>query len=464
MDRVVCIIMESLIFGRTISEWIKIYPVLDKLITMEPVFWINKFKAESEAVLSGLAIKEIDMRDAQERWRRFAPLIEMLFPETKENRGIIESRLLEIKHFKDFIKQNYGKTFEGKLFLKCDNELPVAGSIKARGGIYEVLKYAESLAMKNGLLNVNDDYSIMSDMRFKDFFNSYSLVVGSTGNLGLSIGIMGAALGFTVKVHMSLDAKEWKKEILRNKGVMVIEHSADYSKAVAEGRRQSELDNMSYFIDDEHSVDLFLGYSVAALRLKSQLDESGITIDADHPLFVYLPCGVGGAPGGICFGLKHVFGDNVHCFFVEPTHSPCMLIGLMTGMYEDISVQSFGIDNITEADGLAVGTPSGLAARIVDKLISGIYTVNDSELFSVLKILKDNENINLEPSAISGLLGPYKLYQSLDGMSYLRENSILNKMDNAVHIAWATGGLFVPDELMVCYYNKGAELLSKNTF
>ena len=425
--------------------------ILNQIKSLEEVFWLNENYGNFQDVIDTLPINYKDVLEAEERLERFAPFIKKAFPETEN--GIIESPILEINEMKKRMEKDFNQNIYGNLMLKRDDLLPIAGSIKARGGIYEVLKYAETLAINEDLLTINEDYSILAQDNFKNFFSNYTIQVGSTGNLGLSIGIISAKIGFKVKVHMSKDAKQWKKDLLRSKGVEVIEYLSDYSKAVEQGRKESENDPNSYFIDDENSKDLFLGYGVAGLRIKEQLEKMNIIVDENHPLFVYLPCGVGGGPGGVTYGLKLVYGDNVHCFFAEPTHSPAMLLGLMTGLHDKISVEDFGIDNKTEADGLAVGRPSSFVGKIMDKILSGIFTIEDNKLYKFLKALAIEENIYLEPSALAGFLGPV-LISGKEGEDYLRKYNIFENKDNITHICWATGGSLVPENIMEEYINR----------
>lgn len=447
----------EIIQGYTIKEWEEKYPLMSKIISTDEVFWTNSKYEKFTDAIKKISLSEKDVEDAEERLNRFAPYIAKVFPETQKTNGIIESPIVPIPNMQSNIAETYNQEILGQLMLKCDSHLAISGSIKARGGIYEVLKHAEDLAIENNMLTIKDDYSIMDSDKFREFFSKYSIAVGSTGNLGLSIGIMSAQLGFKVYVHMSADAKQWKKDLLRSKGVTVIEYESDYSKAVEEGRKQAEADPNMYFIDDENSTNLFLGYAVAAYRLKKQLEEINVVVDENHPLFVYLPCGVGGGPGGVAFGLKLVFKDNVHCFFAEPTHSPCMVLGLMTGMHDKVSVQDFGIDNITDADGLAVGRASGFVGKTLENLISGSFTVNDEQLYILLSMLSDSENIKLEPSALAGIHGPIQLFRDEAGQKYIENNNLKNKIKNVTHIAWATGGSMVPQDVMETYYKKGKE-------
>lgn len=425
------------------------YPLVKELIELKEVSWFNPSITRLEEGLSYVGLGSEDIQDASQRLKRFAPYLAKAFPETAKTNGIIESEVVPISEMQSVLEREYDTPIQGRLLLKKDSHLPISGSIKARGGIYEVLTHAEKLAIEAGLLTESDDYSKLLNEEFRDFFKRFSIAVGSTGNLGMSIGIMSAKLGFSVSVHMSADARAWKKNRLRALGVNVIEYAQDYGVAVAQGRKEAENDPTCFFIDDENSKTLFLGYSVAGERLKKQFDEKGIAVDAQHPLFVYLPCGVGGGPGGVAFGLKMAFGDNVHCIFAEPTHSPCMVLGVHTGLHDAISVQDIGIDNITAADGLAVGRASGFVGRAMERLLDGYLTISDERMYRLLGQLNEAENIQLEPSALAGMIGPIVVTKSVEYRARMQFDDTV--MGNATHLVWATGGGMVPAEEMDSY-------------
>ncbi|WP_294901811.1 D-serine ammonia-lyase [Tatumella sp. UBA2305] len=434
--------MEKTLYGKTLADWQQSLPLLTPLMAGESVVWANPALAPFHEALADIPLTAGDVEAASARLKRFAPLLAQLFPEVAPAQGIIESELVRVPEFAAAMTRRYSLGETPQLWLKKDSHLPISGSVKARGGIYEVLFNAEQLAIRHGLLTVTDDYRRLADETYRQLFSQHKIAVGSTGNLGLSIGIAAARLGFATTVHMSADARQWKKDKLRSHGVTVIEYAGDYGLAVEEGRRQAEADPRCHFIDDENSSTLFLGYAVAGERLKAQLDALQITIDAQHPLCVYLPCGVGGGPGGIAFGLKLAFGDHVHCFFAEPTQSPCMLLGMASGLHEAVSVTDFGISNHTAADGLAVGRPSGFVGRSMQRMISGCYTVPDEELFSLLRLLDSTEHLQLEPSALAGAPGVARITSA--GFPDIQ-------LENAIHLIWATGGGMVPAEEMQHY-------------
>lgn len=429
------------------------YPLVRDLVDLKEVVWFNPNVTSTDQGLPYVGLTQNDVMDAQARLQRFAPYLMKAFPETASTEGIIESAVVDIPQMKEALEKRYNTLIEGQLRLKKDSHLPISGSIKARGGIYEVLTHAEKLAIEAGLLTTEDNYEKLFSDEFRKFFSQYSIAVGSTGNLGMSIGIMSAKLGFSVSVHMSADARQWKKDKLRAHGVNVVEYEQDYSIAVEQGRKEAEKNPRCFFIDDENSKTLFLGYAVAGLRLKHQFETLNIPVDSEHPLFVYLPCGVGGRPGGVAFGLKLAFGDAVHCLFAEPTHSPCMLLGVYTQLHDGISVQEVGIDNITAADGLAVGRASGFVGRAMERLIDGYYTIDDQELYNLLSLLNKEEGIQLEPSALAGMTGAIHVSQAKDYLQGLSLDS--QKMHNATHLVWATGGGMVPTDEMQKYLAQG---------
>ena len=420
--------------------------LIEDLSREKEILWLNRSVPPARTALALHSELFSSMDEAGLCMRRFSPVIASLFPETAPDGGRIESPLTPIPAMQEALSACLPEGLPGALYLKRDCDLPIAGSVKARGGVYEVLRFAEALALQAGLLSdPSDDHEKLLGDEARSLFGRYRVQIGSTGNLGLSIGTAAAALGFRAVVHMSADAKEWKKALLRSRGATVIEYSGDYGEAVRAGRASAERDPFSYFVDDERSRLLFSGYSAAAPELREQLRAVGIEPSAERPLFVYLPCGVGGAPGGLTFGLKRCFGDAVRCFIAEPTAAPCMLLGRLSERFGGISVREIGLSGATLADGLAVGRCSAFAGEVVRNLLDGGATVEDGRLRVYLRLLNGTEGLFIEPSAAAAFHPLTELFSSRRGFAYLSERYSPSTLKNVSHVVWATGGSLVPE-------------------
>ena len=110
-----------------------------------------------------------------------------------------------------------------------------------------------------------------------------------------------------------------------------------------------------------------------------------------------------------------------------------MLLGMATEFKDDLTVYDAGLAINTEADGLAVGQASQLVGEIMKPLLSGIFTVEDDQLFRDLYQLKESEGLKIEPSAAAGFSGPRQLCQTDEGLDYINQHDLAGKMDQSIH-------------------------------
>lgn len=428
-------------------------PVVARLASGEETSW---FRGELEPAAEALRRSSLPaglVEDARQRFRRFAPWFAQRFEQTRTSDGIIESPLHRAPALQARMEELCRAQLPGKLWVKRDDMLPVSGSIKARGGFHEVLQVVEQIIDEACPDASGQGPRVLEDPAVTDTLRERGIAVGSTGNLGLSIGLLSAEFGLRTTVHMSTDARPWKKDLLRDRGVEVIEHPGDFSTAVEAGRAAAQADPLTHFVDDESSLSLFAGYAVAARRLAGQLQALEVTVGEGSPLFVYLPCGVGGGPGGVAYGLKQVFGEHVHCIVAEPTLAPSMMLGVRTGLHSEVSVQDIGLSGRTTADGLAVGRPSRLVGEQVGGLIDGFVTVADQRMTALVSVLEQAEGWRMEPSATAGIIGPWRV---MEDPAYLEARGLDERtMAGAHHVVWSTGGSMVPADEMAGYLEAG---------
>lgn len=430
--------------------------VLKRLQRSNTVCIVNPNHSNDVRDIEKQSITRSDIQEARELLERAKPLFTKLWPDDqtlKDWEGLIESPLTSAQNLRDAM----GGT--GTWLLKRDDDLPVAGSIKGRGAFFAVLEHAEKLAIEKGLIAKGQDLGNLCSPEAKAIFSEYKIAVGSTGNLGMGIALLAAALGFDAKVYLSEEAADWKKKRLVDHGCKIYEHDGNFKEALQKGRDDCAAANAAkpasaHFVDDEDSKPLSVGPAVAGLRLKEQLERNGIRIGADRPLFVYIPTGVGGGPSGVLRGLVDAFQDeglhpHVHGILVQPKQCASVLARMSIPDKDNkqpVDVYHLGLNNTSpRGDGMAVPQASELAFANLQVNAAGAMTVSDEDMLKNTALLHKKQGIVIETSAAASINGP-KWCGSEAGREYIKKNGMEKAMPNAVHVMWFTGGGKVPED------------------
>lgn len=87
-------------------------------------------------------------------------------------------------------------------------------------------------------------------------------------------------------------------------------------------------------------------------------------------------------------------------------------------------------------------------------ILAGDVTVDDAKLFDYMRLLHDTEGRIIEPSSCAAFAGPVMLYNTAAGKKYMAEHGLTPEiMKNSIHVAWATGGSKLPEDVVKKYLN-----------
>ncbi|MCL1888911.1 MAG: D-serine ammonia-lyase [Desulfovibrionaceae bacterium] len=433
----------EVLHGRQWKEWLAFFPQIGSLAAGKPVLWNNNHGMAAGSALSGSGFTPQDVEDASLRLRRFTPFLGKVFPDMDQDRAFTASPLRESPAILETLTSLYHLPACANILFKLDNQLPFSGSVKDRGGVYEVLKLAESLAIYAEKLKWTDDYSRLVEPEMREFYSQFGLSIISGSSLGLAAGLAGKALGFRAMAHISASTERWKKEALRAGGIELTEHQSGYEEMLKSAYETAQKDAHCFLISEPASSrDMLLGYAIAGFELKEQLAAQGIEVNAAHPLYVYLPCSSGLEASGLCLGLKFAFLNDVRCFLAEPVYAPVVSLGLGTGLFDHVSTREIGLDGKSIACAMAYDRPSKLTCQVLRNILDGCVTVDDKVLLRLLALLRKYEQIKVEPAAVAGLAAYIVVGYSGQG----------RRFEHGTHVVWFNSGGLMPEEAIQEYF------------
>ncbi len=212
--------------------------------------------------------------------------------------------------------------------------------------------------------------------------------VPSAGNYGQAIALAGVRRGIKVTVVAPETVTPSKLEKMQAFGAVVIKHGHDFDVAKEWAREEAARVGAAFW---EDGVIEEMAYGAATIA--SEIVEKSKAWDV-----AIIPIG----NGSLMKGMASVFRaecPNTRIVGLVPSGAPSMAYAVRGKAWDtSIPINSY-------ADGLAVRVPITKISRELDPLVDDIWIVDESKLLPAVKSLIELEQVMVEPSSASTLVG-----------------------------------------------------------
>lgn len=241
------------------------------------------------------------------------------------------------------------------VYFKCEN-FQRGGSFKIRGAINAISQLTE-------------------DERAR------GVITHSSGNFAAALALAANALDTKAYIVMPSNAPSVKKDAVAGYGAQIIEceptlQSRESTTKIYQKKRGAT------FIHPSNDMNVILGHSSAVLELSRDIEQLDVVI---------APVGGGGLLAGTALAVNHL-NYYIETIGAEPFGADDAFLSLKTGKIQPC------INPKTIADGLLTQL-GDLNFPIIQKLVSKIIRVEESEIISAMKFIWERMKIVIEPSS-----------------------------------------------------------------
>ncbi|MEZ4778537.1 MAG: pyridoxal-phosphate dependent enzyme [Flavobacteriaceae bacterium] len=245
------------------------------------------------------------------------------------------------------------------LFFKCEN-FQKMGAFKMRGAVNAIQNLSEAQKQKG-------------------------VVTHSSGNFGQAVALAAKNLGIKAYVVMPENAPSVKREAVMGYGAEVILCESTIKAREATSAKIVD-EKGATFLHPSNHMDVILGNATATLEL---------LVDYPNLDKVLSPVGGGGLLAGTALS-TYYFGKNCKTLAGEPAQANDAYRSFQSGKIETNDT------SVTIADGLRTHL-GDINFPIIQKLVSEIICVEESEIIDAMKLIWERMKIIIEPSSAVAL-------------------------------------------------------------